>query len=395
NPAADEIQITPATLTFPDVSVGQSATQLATITNTSSQPVSITQLSSSSAEFTTSGIATPLTLGPGQSAQFKAALKTSTAGSVSGTLSAITSRSSTRVKLRGSSGKSLSQLSLSTTSLKFGNVLVDGKSTQAVILKNAGNIDLKISQLAVSGAGFSVSGVAAPLTLPAGQSVALQATFAPTTAGSATGSVTITTDAQTPTATVSLSGTGMSATYTMALNPGSVSFGNLTVGSTASQTVQLANTGNSSVSVSHITASGAGVSISGLTAPVTIAPSQSVPITVKFAPTTSGAIAGSITVTNSEGINTVAAVTGAGVQAGISVTPTSASFGSVVTGGSKSQTIQLKNNGTASLSVSQVAATGSGFSVSGVTLPLTLAPGSSSNFNVQYKPTAAGAANGS
>src|SRR5215471_17021999 len=140
NPAADEIQITPAALNFPDVSVGQSATQLATLTNTSSQPVRITQLSSSSAEFTTSGIATPLTLGPGQSAQFKVAFKTSTAGSVSGTLSAMTSRSSARVKLRGNSGKNLSQLSLSTTSLKFGNVLVDGKSTQAVTLKNAGNI---------------------------------------------------------------------------------------------------------------------------------------------------------------------------------------------------------------------------------------------------------------
>jgi hypothetical protein len=254
---------------------------------------------------------------------------------------------------------------------------------------------LKISQLAVSGAGFSASGVAVPVTLPAGQSMALQATFAPTTSGSATGSVTITSDAQTPNSSVALSGTGMNATYTMSLTPGSVGFGNLNVGSSSTQTVQLANTGNSSVTVSQITASGAGVSVSGLAAPVTIAPSQSVPVTVKFAPTTAGAVAGSITVTNSEGINVVAAVTGTGVQAGISVTPTSASFGSVVTGNTKSQAIQLKNSGTANLTVSQVAATGSGFSVSGVTLPLTLAPGASSNFNVQYAPTAAGAANGS
>jgi hypothetical protein len=187
----------------------------------------------------------------------------------------------------------------------------------------------------------------------------------------------------------------MSATYTMSLTPASVSFGNLNVGNTASQTVQLSNTGNSSMTVSQVAASGSGISVSGLAAPVTIAPSQSVPLTVKFAPSSGGAVAGSLTVTNSEGINAVAAVTGTGVQAGISVSPTSASFGSVVTGNTNSQTVQLKNNGTASLTVSQVAATGSGFSVGGVTVPLTLAPGASSSFNVQYTPTAAGAVNGS
>jgi Abnormal spindle-like microcephaly-assoc'd, ASPM-SPD-2-Hydin len=247
----------------------------------------------------------------------------------------------------------------------------------------------------VSGTGFRASGVAVPATIPAGQSVALQVTYAPTAAGASSGSVAITSDAQTPTSTVSLSGTGMNATYSMSLTPGSVSFGNCNVGSSSTQTVQLANTGNSSVTVSQLAASGAGVSVNGLTAPVTIAPAQSVPLTVKFSPTAGGAVAGSVTVTNSEGINAVAAVTGNAVQAGLSVTPSSASFGSVVTGNTNSQTIQLKNSGTASLTVSQVTATGSGFSVSGAGVPFTLAPGAASTFNVQYAPTSAGAANGS
>src|SRR5262245_46676277 len=99
----DEIQITPAALTFSNVSVGQSAMQAAVLTNTGSKSVSITQLSSSSSEFTATGIAMPLTLAPGQSAQFKVAFKTSTAGTVSGTLSAMTSRGngSTKVKQIG------------------------------------------------------------------------------------------------------------------------------------------------------------------------------------------------------------------------------------------------------------------------------------------------------
>jgi len=189
NLTPQEVQITPALLTFPNVSVGQLATQVATLTNTGSKSVSITQLSVSSNEFTATGIATPLTLGPGQSTQFKVSFKSSTAGTISGTLSAMTSRGggSTKVKLNGNAGKTSSQLSLSTTSLKYGNVLVHGSSTQAVTLKNSGSSDVNISQLSVSGAGFSVSGVAVPFTLPAGQSAALQATFAPAAAGAATG----------------------------------------------------------------------------------------------------------------------------------------------------------------------------------------------------------------
>ena len=397
NLTPQEVQITPALLTFPNVSVGQLATQVATLTNTGSKSVSITQLSVSSNEFTATGIATPLTLGPGQSTQFKVSFKSSTAGTISGTLSAMTSRGggSTKVKLNGNAGKTSSQLSLSTTSLTYGNVLVHGSSTQAVTLKNSGSSDVNISQLSVSGAGFSVSGVAVPFTLPAGQSAALQATFAPAAAGAATGSVTIASDAQTTSSSVALSGTGVNATYTMVLNPTSVVFGNLNVGSAAKQTVQLSNTGNTSFTVTQVAAAGAGVSVSGLAVPATIAPSQGVPLTVTFAPTTGGAVAGSITVTNDGGVNVVGAVTGTGVQAGLSATPTSVSFGSVVTGSTNSQTIQLKNTGTASLSVSQVAATGSGFSVSGASVPLTLAPGQTSTFNVQYAPTTAGAVNGS
>src|SRR5262249_14729807 len=186
------------------------------------------------------------------------------------------------------------------------------------------------------------SSVATPVTLSAGQSMTLQAKFAPTTAGAATGSVTITSNAQPTTSSVSLSGTGVSATYTMSLTPGSVSFGNVNVGSSGTQTVQLGNTGNSSVTVSQVTASGSGVSVSGLTAPVTIAPSQSVPITVKFAPTISGAVAGSVNVTNSEGIKTVAAVSAAGAPPGPHVIPHRAPFrdGGSRTGQSHNHPIQ-------------------------------------------------------
>ena len=390
----EALQISPSSISFAPVAPGQKTTQTATLTNTGTESVTITQLALSSTEFSTSGLATPLSIGPGQSTKFQVTYTGTTSGDSSGTLSAMTSRGSgsSKVRLRGSKS---STLSVSATALNFGNVLVNGSGTQAVTLKNSGLADIQVSQLGVTGGGFTTTGLLAPATIPAGQSVTLQAKFAPTAAGAVTGAVTITSDAQTTTSAITLNGTGVTATYTMSLSPTSVNFGNVNTGSSATQNVQLSNTGNSSVTVSQITASGTGISVSGAATPLTIAPAQSVTLAVKFAPTTSGAATGSLTVTNNQGVNALAAVTGTGVQAGLSVTPSSVTFGSVVSGNKNSQTIQVKNGGTASLTISQATVTGTGFSLSGLVTPLTLAPGQTGNFNVQFAPQAAGSVSGS
>jgi len=393
----EAVQISPANISFANVAAGHKATQIATLTNTGSEPVTITQVALSSEQFAAAGIATPLTIGPGQSTKFQVSYIGTTSGTASGTLSAMTAHGggSTKVHLKGSSNNVASQLLLSATALNFGSVLVNGSSTQAVTLKNSGQTDIHVTQVSQTGAAFSVSGMAAPLTIAAGQSASVQAKFTPTTAGTSTGAISITSDAQNSPVTVALSGTALAASYTMSLSPGSVNFGNVNTGSSTTQKVQVSNTGNSSVTVTKVTASGAGISVGGLAAPVTLQPSQSMSLNVQFAPTTSGATTGSVTVTNNDGVNAVAAVTGAGVQAGLSVTPASANFGSVVTGNTNSQTLQVKNSGTASLVISQAAVTGTGFSLNGMALPMTLTPGQSGNFNVQYAPQAAGNASGS
>ena len=391
----EAVAITPAVLNFSTDGVNQNATQTATITNTGKAAVSVTELSPSSSEFSTSGIHTPLSLAAGESARFQVTYHSSTTGTVSGTLTAVTLHGGHgKVKLNGGSSAP-PQLSLSTSSVNYGNVLVHGSSTQAVRLQNAGQSSINISQLQVSGSVFSVNGLTVPATISAGQSVALEATFSPATTGSASGSISITSNAQNSSAAVSLSGTGVAASYTMALSPSTVSFGNINAGSTATQKVTLSNTGNSSVTISQVSASGAGISVGGLSAAATIAPSQSVPLTVTYAPSAPGPVTGSITVTNSDGVNSVAAVTGTAVAGALSVTPTTASFGSVVTGNSSSaQSIQLKNSGTANLTISSATVSGAGFSASGLTFPLTLTPGQSGNLSVSYAPSAAGASNG-
>ncbi len=111
----EAVQISPSDITFASVPVGQKATQIATLSNTGNEAVTITQLASSAIEFATSGLAMPMLIRPGQSARFTVAYTGSTSGSASGTLMAMTSHgSSTHVKLKGNNAGT-SQLSLSAT----------------------------------------------------------------------------------------------------------------------------------------------------------------------------------------------------------------------------------------------------------------------------------------
>jgi fibronectin type 3 domain-containing protein len=75
-----------------------------------------------------------------------------------------------------------------------------------------GTGSLTISQAAVSGAGFTMTGQTFPLTLSAGQTSSINVRFAPTVSGGATGSVSVVSNAANSPTTIALSGTGVQLT---------------------------------------------------------------------------------------------------------------------------------------------------------------------------------------
>src|SRR5205085_6989560 len=77
-------------------------------------------------------------------------------------------------------------------------------------------------------------------------------------------------------------------------NPTTASFGNVTVGSSSTQSVAVTNTGNGNVTISLVTTSGAGFSGSGITVPLTLTPGQSTSYTAQFAPASTGSASGQI-----------------------------------------------------------------------------------------------------
>lgn len=393
------LQFAPASLNFGNVATGKKISQTATVTNTGGSSSTITQIVSSSNQFTISGVTFPLTLGPGQTAGFLVWFNGSTPGKTAGTLSfqGDGAAVSPGIPLTASTATPQPQLSINPATLDAGSATVGSKTNSNITLTNTGTADLTISVVTVAGAPFTVSGIATPAVISAGQSAAMGVTFAPTAAGSDSGSISIVSNDPASPATVGLSGTGTTAPVGhLTLNPSTLTFGNVSVGSSNVISATVTNSGQGAVHISQVFASGTGFSETGLATPATLAPGQSGQVQVTFAPTATGTVGGTVGISSdAPGAAPGLSLSGTGVQPAISVSPASVSFGSLIDGQSKSQPVTITNTGSANLTVTQLAPTGAGVSVSGVTMPLTIAAGQSNTFNVLYAPQSAGATNGS
>jgi hypothetical protein len=101
-------------------------------------------------------------------------------------------------------------LNPSPATVAFGNVTLSIPVTRTVTMTNAGNSSVTISNVTISGAGFNASG-GNGVILSAGQATSITVTFDPSSAGSATGTLTVPSNASNSPATIALSGTGVAS----------------------------------------------------------------------------------------------------------------------------------------------------------------------------------------
>jgi hypothetical protein len=194
------------------------------------------------------------------------------------------------------SGGSSPVISLNPPSISFGSVIVGNSISQPIIIKNTGTASLTVSQATLTGQEFNMSGATFPMTLGVGEQASVTIGFSPTSASSATGSISVSSNASSSPVTVSLSGTGVAATHLLSASTSSISFGNVAEGTSLSQNVSLTNSGNSSVTISSVTTSGTGFSASGVNGGATLAPNQTATLSVTFDPTTTGGESGGVVV---------------------------------------------------------------------------------------------------
>jgi hypothetical protein len=394
------IEISPSTVSFGNVAMGQSATKTVTLTNTGTEALSVSGIAVAGTGFTASGPHLPISLASGQSTSISAVFKPTAGNADKGTIT-ITSNAAGSPSLVTLSGTgttgttAAAALTVTPTTIAFGSVAVGSEQTQTVHVENTGNETATISKLTISGTGVSLSGMTAPTTLAAGQTVNLTVAYKPVAAGTLTASLAIASNATNPNVVVGINATATSST--LAATPSSVSFGNVVVGSNTTQTIRLQNIGTSEVKISAITPSVSSIAISGVTTPINLAPGTSATLTAAYKPTAAGSVTGKITVTsNAVGSPTIVDLSATAAAAAVQLTPSasSLSFGSVTVGSSGTSQLTVKSTGNTNATISKVTVSGTGFVLGSSAASVILDPSQTESYTVNFDPKAAGSLTG-
>jgi len=205
------------------------------------------------------------------------------------------------------------QLSATPLSASFPNVTTGASGSQTITLQNGGTASVTISSASVGGAGFKISGLTLPMSIAPGQNTTFNVVFAPSSAGTVTGSVSLTSNAPNSPLVISTTGSATAATALLSASASSLDFGSVLVGSSSSQGVTLTNAGNANVTISNVVVTGAGFNASGAGANTTLAPGQTAALNVTFAPSATGSAVGSITIGSTAGGPSIS-LTGSGGQ---------------------------------------------------------------------------------
>jgi outer membrane protein assembly factor BamB len=244
--------------------------------------------------------------------------------------------------------------------INFGNVAV-GQSLQAQLpLVNGGSAVLDITKQAVSGPPFSLpTPLQVTSVLPGANTHAVVA-FAPTQAGPASGTITLTDDGDPTSVTVALIGVGLDLSVSAV--PTSLNFGTVPVGSTApTQNVTFTNTSSSTLFIAVATGGTApeyavtdpqGKAVAG--APVSLATNASYVVTVAFTPDMASIFNSTFPFTICQTAATSAclapqliSLTGQGATSQLVFSPNPIVFSGIPDGTSSTQIVTISNAGSA------------------------------------------------
>ncbi|SEL75172.1 beta strand repeat-containing protein [Streptacidiphilus jiangxiensis] len=294
----------PATsvLTGQPVSIGQvnvGANGSGTLTVTASRALNVTGVTTS-APFAVTAPTLPDALATGGTLTVPVTFTPTVAGATTGIVNIATDQ--------GTVG-----FSVSATGVKAGfatapaTVSFTGQPTgvpisTSVQFTNTGTGSETVSATGAPSAPWSVTGApAAGTVVPAGGSFTESVTYDPTTAGSSTDQLSVTSTSGT--FTVPLSGTSVTGQGHLTITPASLSFGSVPVGTTSPQlSFTVTNDGNIPVTLNKAKAPvGTFSSPNAIAEGQVLGPDQSVQVPVVFSPTTAGALSDSYEITGNTG----------------------------------------------------------------------------------------------
>ena len=368
------ITLSPASIDFGDVEVGQSSGLTLSVGNGGTSAlivVAITVSGTDAAHFSISPISA--TIVPGApAAAFTVTFTPSTAGGKSASLS-ITHNAAGSPSAVALTGNGTSPppppppppapiITLALTTLTLENTEVGSASTGTFTLDNTGNADLSITAIAVTGTDastFTVTPTSGTVGSGAG-GLTVVVTFSPTSEGPKAASLSISHNASGSPATVALTGTGVAAAApAITVSITALSFGDVQIGGDKSLPLILSNSGDATLNVSAVTVSGPDsetFSVSPIT--VTVPPGDNATVTVTFFPADEGAKAATLSIAHdAAGSPLELALTGNGTEQPpepapiINLSVTALEMEDTKVGGASEITFTIVNTGDAELTI--------------------------------------------
>ena len=222
------------------------------------------------------------------------------------------------------------KISPPTATIAFGKALVGAGASHLIPIANTGTGPLIVNTAAFDNAAFLITAPALPFTINAGATLSIDARFLPTTSGVTSAHLTITSnDPAQPAVKVPVSGEAITAPApTVNLPPQAVDLGTVAIGMSGDGTLLVGNLGPGTMTVSKIQSNNTAFSVTGTALPFTVSAGGQQPVTVHFAPTTTGLQMATLTFSTDDpdALTATAMVTGTGTASG-SATPSISAAG--------------------------------------------------------------------
>ncbi len=298
-------------------------------------------------------------------------------------------------------------------SCDFGMVTNGGQITKSFLLTNQGSVTLSITDIGITGTHATQFSVVSPAStsfeIPSGAAQEVVVRFSPTTEGRKTATLSIgnSSDNAAPVKSVSLSGYGTAeATRILTVSPNvSCDFGVVTNGGHMTKSFLLTNQGSSTLSITELGITGTHATQFSVVSPAStsfeIPSGTTQEVVVRFSPTTEGGKTATLSIGNSsDNAAPVKSISLSGYGTAeatriLVVSPDlSCDFGVVTEGGHMTKSFLLSNQGSATLSITDIGITGTYATPFSVVSPAStsfeIPSGTTQEVVVRFSPTTEG-----
>ncbi|MFZ3137198.1 MAG: choice-of-anchor D domain-containing protein [Thermodesulfovibrionales bacterium] len=392
---------------FLPVNIGNTLDKTFIVRNAGIAPLSISSIDSPLSPFSIQSDTCTGTVAPGATCNIVVRFQPTAVGLIGSQFSIHSNDPDTpilTIPIQGT-GQGASHMTVSPTSINFGNVQAGQTSDRVITITSDGTLPLTINTISSPGGPFSILGSSTCVPSvpmpgpppPPGSTCQITVQFAPTTTGGVSSSITIAPVLPATPVTVSLSGTGV-VTPDISVLPTMLVFPTTFVGSSSSLSVQVRNIGTAALNITGITNPTAPFSITGNDCPATllapVPPALPVPctITITFTPTSGGIQSSSFAISSNDPDTPSVPVNLSGtgsVVPNILVSPSPLDFGGRMTGTTNTLNITVTNTGTAPLAISSVTGPAAPFSITANTCSgAPLNPAASCQITIRFIPAA-------